>query len=1106
MATRAVHTLFTVGGESTYREAVRRINATIANLNSEMKLLETQYNGQEESYDSLRQKMELLTEMYDRQNELIALYRTRLSSIQKAAEDLTKQGDALQKKLKEINEQMTQEEKGSETYKELEDQAKKAEAELGKLAVQFEKNETNAQKTATEMNKAKLEMTNLMRETADLQSRLENMEQAADGSAEAMGDVRDGAVDMAKGLEKAEDAADGNAKAMREAGDGAADMAGKTSSALDTIETAITNARIAEAFRKIKDAIVDCVTSSVEFESAMAGVFKTVDADQWQEAEIEQGIKNLSTRIPASTTEIAAVAEAAGQLGIATEDILAFTEVMVKLGTSTNMSATDAATQLARLSNIMGVSAKDYDRLGATIVDLGNHYATTESEIVSMAMRMASSGNLVGLTTDQVLGIAAALSSLGVESEAGGSSMQKLFIDIQASLGTFTEFKKRAQDAGVSIEELAKKANTDSQSFADFLGVPIEAAAELQAGLQKTSGYAETAGMASLDFAKLWEENAGQALIAVVGGLQDLGEEGQNVLNTITDNLGVNEVRMLRSIASLASGGDILRDALDRSAQAWADNTALTEEAERRYATTESQITLLKNSVELAKQAIGEDFKTAVTPLIGDLSDLAISIAEAADGSPALTAGLAGIGGALGGLTGITAAAGGIKIMASALSIFGAAAGPVGAGVAILAGLGSALYVYQQNAYAMTEEAQNLITTNSNLLKNVEETNKAWEASGLATAEKEEQIRTITDKLGELTEQVDKTDADKAILQNYVDTLNKLLPDLGLTFDEVTGKVNLSRDAILDFAKQSEEAMRAERLSRYLSDLTDSQLDLGVQSALTNRQLADANARYEEATKWLADFTQNSTLGEYALRLWNDEWQKYNSQMMSSAKEVRELKKQQDELQNSLEDVNEQIDNAKEVYNEYQEKLDETADAATESGKKAASGFAEGSDSASGEIEQAGKRVGENFGSGVEHGIQQKQENVRWEARKMARIIQEAMNEELDIHSPSRKAERIGKMFGAGLVAGLDGQAQEVKASIRRMASAMDMNGMTAEYAVSGSTEIRRVGIGRSGQNGETVSNNYYVTIDAKNVKEFNDIVRLAQARRQDMRMGYAGG
>ena len=112
MATRAVHTLFTVGGESTYREAVRRINATIANLNSEMKLLETQYNGQEESYDSLRQKMELLTEMYDRQNELIALYRTRLSSIQKAAEDLTKQGDALQKKLKEINEQMTQEEKG----------------------------------------------------------------------------------------------------------------------------------------------------------------------------------------------------------------------------------------------------------------------------------------------------------------------------------------------------------------------------------------------------------------------------------------------------------------------------------------------------------------------------------------------------------------------------------------------------------------------------------------------------------------------------------------------------------------------------------------------------------------------------------------------------------------------------------------------------------------------------------------------------------------------------------------------------------------------------------------------------------------------------------
>ena len=75
--------------------------------------------------------------------------------------------------------------------------------------------------------------------------------------------------------------------------------------------------------------------------------------------------------MPTSANEIAAVAEAAGQLGIKTPDVAEFTKVMVMLGDTTNMSATEAATQLARLANITGMSASEYSNLGSTIVDLG---------------------------------------------------------------------------------------------------------------------------------------------------------------------------------------------------------------------------------------------------------------------------------------------------------------------------------------------------------------------------------------------------------------------------------------------------------------------------------------------------------------------------------------------------------------------------------------------------------------------------------------------------------------------------------------------------------------------------------------------------------------
>jgi len=158
--------------------------------------------------------------------------------------------------------------------------------------------------------------------------------------------------------------------------------------------------------------------AAVEFESAFAGVKKTVDATEEQFAELELGIRNMSKELPASTTEISAVAEAAGQLGIKTQDILSFTKVMIDLGESTNLSSTEAASALAKFANVTKMSATEYSNLGSVIVALGNNFATTEADIVSMATRLAASGELVGLSQAQIMALATAMSSVGIEAEA----------------------------------------------------------------------------------------------------------------------------------------------------------------------------------------------------------------------------------------------------------------------------------------------------------------------------------------------------------------------------------------------------------------------------------------------------------------------------------------------------------------------------------------------------------------------------------------------------------------------------------------------------------------------------------------------------------------
>lgn len=189
--------------------------------------------------------------------------------------------------------------------------------------------------------------------------------------------------------------------------------------------------------------------SAIEFESAFTGVEKTVDGTTEQMDALKDGIRNMAKEIPASTTEIAGVAEAAGQLGIKTEDILSFTRVMIDLGNSTNLSATDAASALAKFANVTKMSSKDYDRLGSTIVALGNNFATTEKDIVEMSTRLAATGELAGLSEPQILSLATAMSSVGIEAEAGGSAMSKLLKKIQVSVETgdksLTKFAKVAR-------------------------------------------------------------------------------------------------------------------------------------------------------------------------------------------------------------------------------------------------------------------------------------------------------------------------------------------------------------------------------------------------------------------------------------------------------------------------------------------------------------------------------------------------------------------------------------------------------------------------------------------------------------------------------------
>ncbi len=319
--------------------------------------------------------------------------------------------------------------------------------------------------------------------------------------------------------------------------------------------------------------------AAIDWESAWAGVTKTVDGTDAQLDALEGDLRRMARSLPATHTEIAAVAEAAGQLGVATEDVAAFSETMIHLGETTNMTADEAATAIAQFSNIMGTSTDDVDRLGSTVVALGNNSATTERNIVLMSQRIAGSAAIIGMTEADTLGLAAALSSVGIEVEAGGTAISRVMTDI-------------AQAVDLGGEEL--------QAFADV------------------------AGMSADDFATAFRENPTDAIITFIEGLNRIDEAGGSVFQTL-DDMGLSEVRVSRALLGMANSGDLLRESVDLGNQAWEENIALIEEANQRYQTTESRLQMARNQINDAAIDIGGNF----LPMVADAAEVVGSLATA---------------------------------------------------------------------------------------------------------------------------------------------------------------------------------------------------------------------------------------------------------------------------------------------------------------------------------------------------------------------------------------------------------------------------------------------------------------------------------------------
>ena len=327
-------------------------------------------------------------------------------------------------------------------------------------------------------------------------------------------------------------------------------------------------------------ALILSTKAAIKFESSFAGVKKTVEATDEEFAKLAQNFKDLSKIKPVDVNELNKIAELAGQLGVSgVKNLTKFTSVIADIAVTTNLTTESAATDFARIANVMGLPLAKVDQMASSVVGLGNNFATTERDIVNFASRIAGAGKIVGFTTSDIFGISAAISSVGINAEAGGTAVQKM---------------------ALQMNEAVTQGTDDLELFAI------------------------TSGLSAEEFKKLWEEDAAIAFTSFVEGLGVAGDDATKILS----ELGLEDQRLMRTFLSLSNAGDLLRSGIERSSEEWKLNTALTEEAEKRYETMESQILLAKNKISLMALTLGDamiprliEFFDTVSPVIEKIAE-----------------------------------------------------------------------------------------------------------------------------------------------------------------------------------------------------------------------------------------------------------------------------------------------------------------------------------------------------------------------------------------------------------------------------------------------------------------------------------------------------
>lgn len=331
------------------------------------------------------------------------------------------------------------------------------------------------------------------------------------------------------------------------------------------------------------------VNEAIKFESAMADVKKVFSGTDAELKALNNEIIDMSTRLPMAANDIAKIAASAGQAGIATKEIAAFTESAVKMGVAFDISAEEAGQSMAEMRTAFKMNQEQVVSLADKINYLGNNTPAAAKGIMEIVQRIGPLGDVAGVASGSIAALGATMRGMGVQEEIAATGIKNTMLALVAGKSATKSQQAAFSKLGLESTAVAKAMQKDSE----------KTVLTVLKGISKLDKYEQASTLANL-FGK-------ESLSAIAPLLSNIGELEKN-LNMVGD-------------ATKYAG-------------------SMEAEYAARAATTENQMILAKNTTTALAIELGSTLLPYVNKGLKAFQGIIQSIREWAKANPGLSSAL----------------------------------------------------------------------------------------------------------------------------------------------------------------------------------------------------------------------------------------------------------------------------------------------------------------------------------------------------------------------------------------------------------------------------------------------------------------------------------